>query len=95
MAYIITRITKAEDAESGNVLDAFAFRSRLGDHYMTGEGWDQFAERLAKLGYEIHHPLGYRASEWPLTAVVYTSKDKSGMGRSGSSLHRLPCRRSA
>lgn len=46
-------------------------------------------------GYDIA-PVLYSSAQglWPLTGVVYTSRNRDGHGRVGSSIQRLPVRRS-
>ena len=46
---------------------------------------------LLKAGFEVRH-LDSRV-RWPLTALIYRSPSKEGVGRAGSSLYRVACRK--
>lgn len=69
-------------------------RAALAEHSVVGPGWTKLTALLDKGGYEIRPHFGsYDPHEWPYTAVAYTSPNKEGKGRSGSSLYRFPCRK--
>jgi hypothetical protein len=48
---------------------------------------------LEQHGYELGSLLAHSPiTEWPLTAYIYTSMRRDGLGRSGSTLRRWPVR---
>ena len=97
MGYLIVRVNPAAATDSGSddtPLAQMSVRAPLGDHTITGDGWERLTALLSKHGYEVRPEFGsYNPKDWPFTAVAYTSKSKDGFGRSGSSLYRFPCRR--
>ncbi len=99
MGYLIVYIKPAAEVDSKEHSDQppliqLSTRAALSDHSITGSGWPRLCALLAKHGYEVRPEFGsYNPREWPFTAVAYTSMNKDGIGRSGSSLYRLPCRK--
>lgn len=58
-----------------------------------GVQWDLAAKLLKDQGLELGDQLStHDPKEWPWTALVFTSKSKSGIGRSGSSIYRWAVR---
>lgn len=98
MGFLIVSVRPAAQVDSIEHRDAepllkLSVRSQLGNDFIGGEGWTKFEALMRKHGFKVLHPLEhYKPQEWPLTAVAYTSHDKKGAGRSGSSLFRLACR---
>ena len=90
MGYLVVRVATREDVDLAKV----STRAALSEGSVLGSGWPKLVALLEKNGFEVRHPIGpYNAREWPLTAFAYTSMNKEGRGRSGSSLYRLPCRK--
>lgn len=45
-------------------------------------------------GFELRHlDTHVNPEEWPLLALVYRSPNREGIGRAGSTLYRIRCRR--
>lgn len=58
-----------------------------------GVQWDSVAKLLKEQGLELGDQLStHDPKEWPWTAIVFTSKSKFGVGRSGSSIYRWAVR---
>ena len=58
-------------------------------HALRQPGLEVVQTLAAKHGFEVALPIGkFKAADWPLTAVVYTSPNKDGVGRSGSQVCR-------
>lgn len=99
MGYLIVYVKPAAETDSSEHKDKkpiveLAARAALGDRSIMGPGWPKLCALLEKNGFEVRPEFGpYNPHEWPLTAVAYTSMNKDGHGRSGSSLYRLPCRK--
>lgn len=91
--WLIIRLQQAEDTDLKNPvppLAQFSVRQRA-DVGVTIGG---VADELTDHGYELGPVVGARTTkqDWPITAIVYTSQRKDGVGRSGSQVHRWPVR---
>lgn len=92
MGYLIIRVRPKHDVDARPVL-AIAARSALGESACVGPGWAHVSKLLARHGFEAVMEIARVDPRlYPLTCVVYTSKNREGRGRSGSSLYRFPCR---
>lgn len=94
MAWHIIRIEPAEndtrrERDALPICEQIAVRGTLRDIPV-----DRLEAVLLARGYELGPIVGLTpASEWPLTAYIYTSVRRDGVGRSGSTLRRWPVRR--
>lgn len=88
MAFLIIRIQRAESTDSPS-LEILRKRHPAQDPALSA-----IRELLEKNGYELgdifaHSPI----TEWPLTAVIYCSSNKEGIGRHGSKVYCYPIRK--
>jgi len=86
MGWLILRVSK----DGREPFDEHARRHALAEP--TFADAQTFAR---KHGYELLLPVGIKSAkraEWPLSAHVYTSRRRDGVGRSGSSLYTYPAR---
>lgn len=97
MGYVIFRVQKASQTDCANAEEPIlsgSYRASIGDSSIIGPGWDKFSSTLNKLGFAVLYEIAkYDPKEYDLTVIAYTSKKKSGDGRCGSSLYRLPAKR--
>lgn len=92
MAYWIMRIEPADkfgpERAVMPIVEQISVRAALREPSIQ-----ETADVLARHGYELGPIVGTaRAGEWPLTAYIYTSMRKDGLGRSASTLRRWPVR---
>lgn len=89
--YLIIRVHRAEECDQREPKTALKFLAKRcraeGVSVPVVEGM------LNKAGYDLGPIVGVAPLlSWPLTAVIYCSQNREGVGRSGSSLYRWPCR---
>lgn len=100
MGYLIVYVKPAHQTDSSDgrpyskPLLELSVRAALGDSSIVGRGWPRLVELLKKHGFEpVMEIARVDPRLYPLVCIAYTSRNKNGEGRSGSSLYRFPCRK--
>lgn len=88
MSFLVAQIYPATDMDS--VADVLATIHPLKDP--TIEEIRALFARTDKYQIPENILMPARATDWPFTALVYTSRSRKGIGRSGSALYRIPVR---
>jgi hypothetical protein len=95
MAWHILRIEPCEndtlpEAQTLPIVETISVRGRQQDMPIP-----TVVRVLAEHGYELGPVVGATATkqDWPLTAYIYTSANRKGIGRFASTLRRWPVRK--
>jgi len=94
MAYLIGYIKDNKDFQGEKICQK-SIRTRLDIGWeLTGKSFDKVIELARSMGFDILHPMDkYNPEYKDFTFVFYTSLNREGNGRTGSSLHMTQTRR--